>query len=53
MATLIDGDVATLPAGEVKPTDATTDLLIILDKNYTSPAAPPSSTPVASPITTP
>jgi hypothetical protein len=49
MASLIGGDVSAIPQGEVKPTDATTDLLIILGKDYTNPAAPPSSSPSASP----
>ena len=62
MATLIGGDVSALPAGEVRPTDATSDLLVILGRNYTtpvvatpiaSPAASPAVTPVASPEATP
>jgi hypothetical protein len=49
MASLIGGDVSALPAGEAKPTDATTDLLVILGKDYTAPATAPSSSPSASP----
>jgi hypothetical protein len=58
MATLIGGDVSALPAGEVRPTDATSDLLVILGRNYTTPvvaapAASPAATPAASPSATP
>jgi len=59
MATLIGGDVSALPAGEVKPADATSDLLVILGRNYVTPVvatptpATPAATPVASPAASP
>ncbi len=53
MADLIGATVQPLPEGEVKPTDATTDLLVILGANYTGPAVPPASLPTASPSATP
>lgn len=54
MATIINGDVAALPAGEVKPADTTTDLLVILGRNYVTPvAATPAPSPVASPAASP
>jgi hypothetical protein len=52
LATLLDGDVSTLPEGEVKPADATTEVLVILGANYTSPALVPSTAPVATPAGT-
>lgn len=45
MASLIGGDVSTLPDGETKPSDLSIDLLIILGKNYASPAVAPSPLP--------
>ena len=50
MANLIGGVVGSLPEGEVKPTDSTVDLLVILGSDFTSlPQAPtevvPSPTP--------
>ncbi|QQG41567.1 MAG: LytR C-terminal domain-containing protein [Candidatus Woesebacteria bacterium] len=53
MADLIGGTVSTLPEGEVKPADATIDLLIILGTNYTGLSAPAPASPSIAPTATP
>ncbi len=52
IADLIEGELGSLPEGEVKPSDPNTGLLIILGADYVSSAAP-SPTPTASPTPTP
>jgi len=53
MASLIGGDVSALPAGESKPTDATTDLFGDLGQGLHSASSSSFLNPAARPVATP